>query len=82
MGRKLRERRKRQSQQREQQSMCTGKRRLKAQADAEAHMEEVRALNVATGRSRLNRGLHVYQCPLCGGWHVGHKMRLSRKGDG
>lgn len=51
--------------------------RCKDEAAALAHLDAVRALNGMKGRERQNRQLHVYHCPSCRWWHVGHKPRIQ-----
>lgn len=53
---------------------CTGKRRYLTSEEAAAGLELIKQLNAGSNlHSKKNKNLHVYECPLCGGWHVGHK---------
>jgi hypothetical protein len=38
------------------------------------------AIVITKQKNNLNKreALHVYQCPCCHGWHIGHKYRVSR----
>lgn len=46
--------------------MCAGKRRHPTRGKALAHMRQLVRRGAASER------LNVYECPHCGGWHVGH----------
>ena len=38
---------------------------------------------LARGLSKDPARIHVYKCPFCSGWHVGHAARRRKKdGDG
>jgi len=44
--------------------------------DALEHQKRLVFLDASIGQSDKSRGLHVYPCPHCGAWHVGHDERL------
>ncbi|HXG86734.1 MAG TPA: hypothetical protein VNJ02_00245 [Vicinamibacterales bacterium] len=53
---------------------CVGKFRHPAKRHAQAHVNRLRDETRA-----YDSRLHVYKCPACGGWHVGHSgMRGQR----
>ena len=44
--------------------------------DALDHQKRLVFADASVGRSDRSAGLHVYPCPNCSGWHVGHTERL------
>jgi hypothetical protein len=44
------------------------------------HRTESKALVVAAKCAAMRnvRGLHVYRCPVCSGWHLTHQERARR----
>lgn len=53
---------------------CAGKRQHATRDEAFAQLASLRRRDTAIG-------VHVYRCPHCGGWHVGHRLR-QRKANG
>jgi hypothetical protein len=52
---------------------CEGKRRYATAGEASA------AVNAARGSAAGGQYLEAYQCPHCGGWHIGHKPGSMRE---
>ena len=55
------------------------KRSLRTKRQAEKAMAQVHVLNMSKGQERKNKWLHVYECPECKAWHVGHINRKHRR---
>ena len=47
---------------------CGGKKKFKTKSKAETHMKQV----AAKPNAKAPELLHVYECPLCHYWHIGH----------
>lgn len=56
------------------------KRRYPDAESAARGMILTQELNHSRGRPKWNRGLHVYLCPECGRWHVGHGRGVVKAG--
>lgn len=55
-------------------SPCS-KQRFRTKKKAIAGLGQVQCLNASKGREKRNKRLHVYDCPYCDFWHIGHMSR-------
>jgi hypothetical protein len=51
---------------------CAGKINYASASEAWAAIRDIRAGNEAHNEPERSIGLHVYECTVCGGLHVGH----------
>lgn len=58
---------------------CLTKRRYATRQEVEAALAGVRRRLRRAGDGEDADALKTYRCPLCSGWHIGHRRRSRRK---
>jgi len=65
----------------EQTVICKGKVRHASRKQAQCHLLAVQRRKGGPQKKADKRGLHVYQCPICQDWHIGHaSLKYFEKG--